>query len=345
MTYIVAVKYGENCALIADTRVTFGEDAEDTWLKTGLFFHGCMFGYCGCVESAREFIRRARRQLAGRYHSVREIWDAFVEYANTYDFPSAEPFSFELLLSTRAFGSPRLFVLDSRTRLLRMMMENIVTLGRGQDILDDFVKLNFGHRAALGDDQKPEVLPWMWCLQLMERAQGDEKSYLNRLGVGGYFHYSFQTATAESRQPPALYVICEPDKEKAQIICRAFRIFFCGPALVVECPNSNQRFVIFDYASWPRVLDLNDEQLKQLQQRIDFEANSDPFYNFCGFGCAVPALRGRNPAQITTEARYLLDRSGAQRPEFSKMVHMLFASDSDVEKDLCELKMLPARDA
>jgi len=271
MTYIVGVKYGSYSAILCDSRVSFensSRDAENTWLKSGLFFHGCMFAYCGAVYPARKFIIACRTHLTV-YGTIESFWENFCHFVASYDFPKGDD-SFQLLLSSRANQHVQLYILDSEKGRLDKCTSNIVTLGSGAVYLDDFVYANFGRIYITGNreiDARPETSPWMWCLQLMERVQGLEVVRLQELGVGGYFHFSYQTPSEESRQPPAVYVLCDYVAERQLITSWAYRISFCKAALVIECPINNVRYIILDPAAWPRSEKLSDQELVSRQGR------------------------------------------------------------------------------
>lgn len=346
MTYIVGVKLRNSTVTICDTRVTFDggkRTPENTWLKSGLFFHGCTFAYCDSVYAARKFIIHCKERITG-FGTVESFWTKFCECVKTYDFPKGED-SFQLLLSSRASGAPTFYVLDSQTGILMRRDEDIITLGSGRDYLDGFVTTNFRQSAITGDaeiDAKIEPTAWMWCLQLMERVQGLEVGVLNEIGVGGYFHYGYQTPTDEFRQPPAVYILCDYIPEMKLITTWAFRICFCEAALVIECPINNTRFIVLDAAAWPRCEKMDDAELRDYEARINTLSEVLPYYNFCGFGAINPARRGLNPSVITNESRYLINRSGIQLPEYAQLAASVFATPDDATALAARLNSTPA---
>jgi hypothetical protein len=218
-----------------------------------------------------------------------------------------------------------------------------VTLGSGKNLLDGFVRATFNARSQLLADEvrriHAAVLPAHWCLQMMERAQGHEMAVLNNAGVGGYFHFSYQTRDEEGRQPPALYVLCDPVPERQMIATWAFRIAFCEAALVVECPVRQERTIILDPAAWPRALELSANEIEEMKLRIQTQTVLDPYYNICGFGTVNPAYRRHNPMVATNEGRYMIDRSGKQAPEFMVMVRGVFGDDAAAYSSMRELQM------
>src|SRR4051812_3216820 len=126
MTYIVGIKLKDTTVTICDTRVTFDggkRTPENTWLKSGLFFHGCTFAYCDSVYAARIFIIRCKQHMTG-FGTMESFWATFCEYVKTYSFPKGED-AFQLLLSSRASGTPTFYILASQTGDLLRRDEDI----------------------------------------------------------------------------------------------------------------------------------------------------------------------------------------------------------------------------
>lgn len=332
MTYIVGLKYQGHAAILCDSRVSFSgaREPENTWLKSGLLFPGCIYAYAGDVDSAHKFIIAAKRVLTG-YGTLESFWDRFILFVREYPFSEVKEDGFDLLLSSRNQGPPTLYVLDSTTRTVRQEGD-IVTLGSGRELLDYGVRNTYAHLEHILPIEiralHPAIVPANLCLQLMERAQGYEASALNEAGVGGYFHFSYQSKEDESRQPPTLYVLCDPGPERNLIATWAFRIAYCEAALVVECPVRQQRDFILDPAAWPRALEMTDHELEALHQDLNEKTMAQPFYNIAGFGVSNPAFRRRNPMVVPKAGDYLIDRTGRTSEKFNKMVHATVADDA-----------------
>jgi hypothetical protein len=241
MTYIVGIKLFGRTALIADTcRTTkFSDGGTSTELegsiKTGQLFPngGCIYGLSGRIAPATEFIENLKRHLA--HLSVEtplsSVWDEFHSFTTRYAFP--DDASFQLLLSSRHSGTPRLFQFNSESRELVERGEEIVAIGSGRDLLDDHLfEIHQQRKSALIEvfkDLSPLVYPYLYCLWLMEYIRGTERAVLRKHGVGGFFHHTIQTATMEKRQDPSIYVITSADTAKRVIIPVPFRVLFASP--------------------------------------------------------------------------------------------------------------------
>ena len=67
MTYMVGLKQPGINAILSDTRISWKNDknewqGDNTALKTGLFFSGCMFGRTGNSDHSQKFIERFQVQ-------------------------------------------------------------------------------------------------------------------------------------------------------------------------------------------------------------------------------------------------------------------------------------------
>ena len=343
MTYIIGAKYDGYATIICDSRVQSDESgySENTWLKSGLLFTGCSYAYSGSVYSAQEFIIEFKKQLH-TYATIQDIWNMFLEFSSTYRFPQSHRERFRLLLSSRASGVPMFYTLDSGTGQVRAEGD-FVTLGSGRDFFDGPMRETVARRYELVDQQTakmhPAILPANWCLQLMERAQGLEASMLNAIGVGGYFHFSYQGPNEESRQQPTVYVLCDYIPAKHSIATWVYRVAFCEAALVVDCPIAQRRWVIFEPASWPHVLTMNDQELGDLKAEIDAKVAAQPYYNICGFGSINPVSRKRNPMVVTSKPQYVINWGGEQTPEFRTLAQAVFGSDDQVEQSIRQLQL------
>jgi hypothetical protein len=343
MTYIIGAKYDGNAAIICDSRVEFdrGRASENTWLKSGRLFPGCMYAYSGSVYPAQDFIVAAKKRLTG-VNDLPGLWADFLAFAKGYPFPRDDLDGFELLLTTRTSGAPELWVLNSLERAV-FPAGDFVTLGSGKDLLDRPMEATYRARERLlpsaVTSKHPAIMPMNWCLQLMERAQGHEMAAFNSAGVGGYFHYSYQTSDDEVRQPPTLYVLCDLVPEKQVLATWAFRIAFCEASLVVECPIRQMREIILDPAAWPRSLQMNNDDLREYEQRINTLTAEEAYYNICGFGTVNPAHRKHNPMVATSTRNYLIDRTGRRTPEFEAMARGVFQDQPALAATIARLQM------
>jgi hypothetical protein len=232
MTYIVAFGRPGINAIIADTRVSWRSDTgvldgQDTALKIGILFPGCIHGASGSQLSARWFIRSFKESIYGVTDTILGHWQRFERFIASYPFPVQQ---FQLMLSHRGLGIPRFAVLDSAAEL--KLNQTPITIpadycllrfgsgwqsDTGRTVLDvelerEFLpKLKGLHQFMLSIMKFPEVLihdrlPYYVCLWFNERSLTYEKSQLERHGVGGVFHFVWQNAIMEGTQMPTVYI-------------------------------------------------------------------------------------------------------------------------------------------
>jgi hypothetical protein len=330
MTYIVGVNQNEITSIICDSRISFGSNkfyGQNTALKSGLFFPGCIYGAAGNADSIRDFIIACKHELTGKY-SLTQFWDMFVNFISKYSFPKGEN-SFHLILSSRHSSKPCLYLFDSIDQSLSSCGD-FITIGSGKAILDDEFKNIYLERAQLTSDllvknNGPLFSPYIYCLWLMEKAQGFEVSILEKHGVGGYFHFVFQTANAEHRQYPAVYVLSEANYKTREIYTYIYRIAFEEASLVVDCPIKNERSIILDSAAWPKVLQLKNKQISDYKKRINDAVEKQTFYNFCGFGFINPTKRRSYGIHITNKNDYVVTKNGEIQEFFKRQIEQNFS--------------------
>jgi hypothetical protein len=330
MTYIVGINQNEITSIICDSRLTFGTsgfDGQNTTLKSGLFFPGCVYGAAGNADSIRDFIISCKEELTGRYE-LTEFWDMLISFISKYSFPKEN--NFQLILSSRHSGKPTLYLFDSKTKNI-VECEDFVSIGSGKVILDDEFKNIYLERGALISDLLTQnngpafFYPYIYCLWFMEKAQGMEVSILEKHGVGGYFHFTFQTSTAEHRQHPAVYVLSGANYETRKIYSYVYRIAFEEACLVVDCPIKNERSIIVDSAAWPKINHLNEEQIKDYKKRINSAVEKQPYYNFCGFGFINPVKRISYGIHITNKDDYVVTKSGEINETYRRQIELNFS--------------------
>lgn len=338
MTYLVGLRYESTSAILCDSVVSSGSGRgnilSDTYLKSGLLAPGIIYAYCGMVIPAQRFVIAAKDFLTGRPISD-DFWKPFMAFASHYLATSAKTETFQLLLSERSTGTPRFHIFDSSQGFTEDI-EPPITLGSGKALLDDVVFGMWGakaHELLCRQNSLPSMhFPYAYSLFLMKRSQGFEASQLQSAGVGGYFHFSYQTRDEDSRQSPAVYVLADADHAGQKLIGWVYRVSFCGPALVVECPVKNERRIILESSSWPRCTDLTKKELEELHRATDLEVESQPFYNFCGFGVANPALRGGYCMNFIASDDYLVDRKGNTKPEYRNILRRQIADGIAINK-------------
>lgn len=296
MTYVIGIRSNDTSAVICDSRVSFGKsEGMNYMLKSGLLFPGCHYAAVGYTKPMRQLVIRLKEYLTGR-NTFNGFWDKFVGFVKNYDGFDANH-AFQLLLMSRHTGRSTLYLLDSASRSVTVQGD-FVTLGSGKEILDPVVEEIWKERHVeimelLQEQEAPTwFFGYFYCLALMEYVQGVAYDTLNRAGVGGVFHFSYQTTKEEYRQHPAVYVIVSPFVEKKIITYTLYRITFEEMALVVENGAEQSFNILIDAAAWPAVIGLDPNERFDLKERIRRGALDQPFYNFCGVGFGSGDLRG-----------------------------------------------------
>jgi hypothetical protein len=261
----------------------------------------------------RLFIVRLKTFLTGRDTPI-GFWNKFLGFIKSYDwFEAASPFT--LLLASRHTGRSILYVFESSTQRVTEQGD-FVTLGSGRLLLDPVVdRLRAERHASIKAELAERGAPawffgYYYCLALVEHAQGDAYAELNRVGVGGIFHFSYQTSTEECRQHPAVYVIVSAFVEKKVITYTLYRVTFEEMALIVENGAENSFSISIDEAAWPAARQRDQAARADLAERLQAGAIGQPFYNFLGLGFGSDALRQNWLTHLNLGAsEYALSRS------------------------------------
>lgn len=331
MTYIVGIKnYGASC-IICDTQITYGQNvinASFDALKSGKLFPGCLYGATGDFNEFRKFII-AMRNNQSMENTLSGFWDGLNNFVSKYNFSKSH--HFQLLLASRHSGSSNLYLLDSKETSITNA-GHFITLGSGKNLLDDKLQEIYKNRnpeieKTIRDHGVPiHSYPYLYCLWLMERVQGMEASILNKNGVGGYFHFTGQTSTFESRQGPAVYVISESYPSRKEIRHWIFRISFSENAMVVDCPIQQTRMITVDVCAWPNFNSLNAVQREEYFKRVNQNASEEQYYYFCGFGFLNPEKRKSTGFHFTTKDDYVVSKKGEiLDPNIKRMIEENFS--------------------
>ena len=162
---------------------------------------------------------------------------------------------------------------------------------------------------------------------------GFEVTKLEKTGVGGLFHFCFQTNKREGRQQPSVFIFSVPDIKKKAIYNYMYRVTFVERYLVVDNPLVDpSRYIIMPF-EMTNTDSIAPEELKVLGETINKEADLQQFYYFCGFGFPSPELRGSFLCHLSCkEESLVVDRQGNIHPDYRKRI----------ERNIESLKGAPA---
>ena len=318
MTYILGLKYKGFTSIISDSRISSPNCASNSGLKVGILFPGCIYGISGSSQSGRQFIQDARL-VVGHTQDVQENWDRFMNHASKYSSPPSTPF--KVLLSSRATGTPILYVFDSLSGLKQVVVdEGWFSIGSGGPILDPFIdKLASTLHKWIHQETLGALYPYVFCLRLSELSLSFEKQKLHEADVGGAFHFLYQTQHNDATQKPALYIITAADRKRNHVIYWYYRLLFIRNSLVIHkmipqnqtpsSPGPDEDWVILlDTAASPEYISLDGFELDELRMEICAESDLQPLYFFCGFGFVSPSDRTSILFHVTTEGKFVVNR-------------------------------------
>jgi hypothetical protein len=300
MTYIIGFKIDGVSSIIADTRVTDnGGQGQNTVVKTGIFFPGCIYGLAGNLISGFTFVNNVKDAMAYQDKSVEDLWKDFTDIISWLDISKDDDKYFEILLSCRASEEPKFFVFDPINGLISYE-EDWISLGRGKSLLDPRIQDSYAsiiYTIKYSVKKFPEekiIYPYLLCLWLSELSLTFKSSELEGVGVGGVFNFIYQATTSEAFQEPAIYVFNMLNLKTKQIHTWVYRICRIQEALYIHSSepifDKYNELMLYDPANVPPKL--------EIQNREDFEQAARekvallPFYFFCGFGFADPRYQG-----------------------------------------------------
>lgn len=350
MTFIVGYKQPGINAIVSDLRISWEETdgcrtAMNTALKTGLFFPGCIFGRAGSAKYSREYICTFKESLHGYEDSSEGLWEVFESFVRSYSFSQHPQSRFQLLLSARWSGEPQFYLLDSSRGISQVSISNshgFLTLGplSVKKWLDRLISRDFAARlrrfeAFLTDegdmalDIARAFSPYYLCLCLSELSLGEESTRLETSGVGGIFHFVFQTEKADWPQEPAVYILSTADRRSRSIYAWIYRVTCVQGGLHVEkhtppgqdnkAPNGTvESRTLFDSAARLHV-DINDETLRQ---KVQQELDSQPFYVFAGLGFSHRVERKHLAVLVSNVGQKsdVVDENGVLTPRFANVL-------------------------
>lgn len=338
MTYIIGLNHFDINSIISDARVTSDDGTgQNISLKTGFLFPGCIFGRAGNMATSRDFILAVKSALTGR-NTLPGFWQQFQDFVSFYDMPTGQTDRagrFQLLLSSRCLGKPKFYLLDSYHRTVSSVENSWISIGSGREDLDPLVERDYKLRLdeivrIIQSYGLPrQIYSYFVCLWLSELTLSFEKRFLEEKGVGGVFHFAFQTSNQEAIQEPALYVFSAANLKTKQVTCWLYRVCFVQGCLIVEHiipPNQDaaaplgkhERHAFCDEASRPDIV----TQLESpgFADKMKEEINALPFYQFCGFGFLNPIHRKGFGYHFTNEGKYVVTKDGEIADEYKAFI-------------------------
>jgi hypothetical protein len=300
MTYALGLLQEGVSAIITDNRVSTRFESDDIALKSGFLFDGCVYGASGNADAIKSFVGICRRYLGG-LSGPEDCWTEFLQVAKFHAFGSSGPF--QILLSSRHDGEPKLFILDSRCEDIGNARDGDA-LGSGAEFLNDtFTRIH--NRAGPSVARRANEIhglpltdyPYLYTLLLMERVKGTEVSQLHRVGVGGVFSFVYQTSEGEWFQRPALYIIHSCRHKHLWV----YRVAFEGNALVIHDGDLPRPRILVNASDNHEVLGLDEDALQNWGGTILNHVAEQESYYFCGVGFADTAHRGNNLVGLWNE--------------------------------------------
>lgn len=286
MTYLIGLEFDGHTALISDMRVTHDKGGSNTVLKSGAIAEGIVYAAAGNSFAIREFIKGIKDKLyllratLGRPLTLQENWQALIDRVAIERFDEQLPF--DLIISSRHEGSPKLHILRSTEGVVHPVGD-FVTAGSGADHFDPalraFSKQVPEYLAQATDPILKRILrPYLYCHWLTEHSLGFFEQDIEDVGVGGVFHFVLQSKDGEARQAPVMYVACE--EGDAGIECYRHRLHFLDGLLVFEEPSKRGQpamtQVIVSDTEAPQFVGIDADYQAQWERYIDHFGDATP---------------------------------------------------------------------
>jgi len=329
MTYIVGINKKDHkfSAIISDIMLSIDypngiQMRANTGLKTGLLFKGCIYGISGDWEASKKFLLGFKKSV-NKDNSISDNFKEFNKYIESNAWEKGK--GFKILFSVRN-PNPEFYILDSKIGKLELCKDSIVTLGSGKEILDKLVTeskvyLNKYIMRKLEEHKAPIVYyPCFLCLWLMERILGIESKYLAQKGVGGVFHFSYQTDTKECPPTPLVYVISRLSAARDKLESKAYRTLFVCGFLIYEVLQEKKMYIITSEVERRDLIGMSDEDKKRLIAEIKDYVDKQPIYYFCGFGMHDHKNRGYYAAHFSCNEKKVIDKDGNIQEDFEKNI-------------------------
>ena len=196
-----------------------------------------MFGSCGNSAESTNFVVSFKNAINGKsLEDIDALWSQFIEFFDNQTFDSNHSGFCRRLRARHPSIGLKLYELDSAKRTIRPLYSPTVhTLGSGIDVLDTVVRGEAPRLIGLGDTLASQLermydvaqkqfgnLPLrvfgltehndelirccVLSYMLNSKSLCHQVSELEGAGVGGVFHFIFQTRSIERPQPAIFYI-------------------------------------------------------------------------------------------------------------------------------------------
>lgn len=341
MTYIVGIRKPEHnfLAIISDIMVTkvFPDgkiQKENNALKTGYLFDGCIYGLSGDAAAGHKFLVFFKRKIDCK-DSVKD------NFKNLSDFVKLSEWNlgsgFKILFGIRN-PTPEFFLLDSCTREFKLLNECLYTVGSGKGLLDTRVLQAYDYsNSFIMDNLRQNGAPIVYypcfaCLWLSELVLGFEEKQLSEIGVGGIFHYVYQTDKKECSPMPIVFVLSKFGKNN-KLVQKSYRICLINGYLIIENLGDGTVSV---FTSEVERQDLAEKGLldsDDILQEAHKRSRNLPIYYFCGFATYDPSYRGFYSAHFSCNDTKVIDWEGIIRPDFQEKINKNLRISKELNKN------------
>lgn len=341
MTYIVGIRKPEYnfLTIISDIMVTkvFPDgkiQKENNALKIGYLFNGCIYGLSGDASAGHKFLGSFKKMIDCK-GSVKENFKKLSDFIELSQWDAGS--GFKVLFGIRN-SSPEFFLLDSCTREFRLLNECLYTMGSGKGLLDPIVSQAYDYsNSFIMDELKKNGAPIVYypsftCLWLSELVLGFEEKQLREKGVGGIFHYIYQTDKKECSPMPIVFVLSK--LENNRLVQKSYRACLINGYLIIENLMDG---TVSIFTSEVERQDLAEKGLldsDDILQEAHMRSRKLPIYYFCGFATHDPSYRGFYSAHFSCNDTKVIDWKGNIRSDFQEKISKNLRISKELNKNV-----------
>ena len=210
--------------------------------------------------------------------------------------------------------------------------------GAEKNLLDAIVLQGYKYsNSFIMDKLKQNKTPIVYypnflCLWLSELVLGFEEEQLRKIGVGGIFHYIYQTEEKEHSSMPVVFVLSKLENNK--LVQNSYRTCLINGYLVVENLKSKHISV---FTSKVERQDLAEKGLldsEEILQEAHRRSRELPIYYFCGFATHDPSYRGFYSAHFSCVNTKVIDWNGNVKSDFQDKINTNLKISKEMNKTL-----------